>query len=126
MALNKDVVPLDPQYSVYLERDRLGELLMVVLRDEDGTIAGYFIGFIAPGLHYKTCLTCTMDIFYVCDEYRGGTAPLRLFRFVERELRARGVERWFCGSKCHQDASRLFEALKFERVEIYYSKYLGE
>ncbi len=125
LALNKDKVPLDPQYDIYIEKEFQGQLLFVTLR-ELGKPVGYFIGFIAPGLHYKTCLTCTMDIFYVHPEKRGGRAGIKLFKFVEQELRRRGVDRWFVGSKCHMDASWLFEYLNFEKVEIYYSKWIGE
>lgn len=125
LALNKDKVPLDPQYNVYLERDRRGEVLFVALR-EAGELVGYFVGFIAPGLHYRTCLTCTMDIFYVHPDKRGGRAGIKLFKFVEQELKRRGVQRWFVGSKCHKDASWLFEHLEFQKVEVYYSKWLGE
>jgi GNAT superfamily N-acetyltransferase len=125
LALNQDKVPLDPQYEVYLERDSQGGLLFVALRDS-GEMVGYFIGFIAPGLHYRTCLTCTMDIFYVRADRRGGRAGIKLFKFVEEELKRRGVDRWFVGSKCNKDASWLFEHLEFQKVEIYYSKWLGE
>ena len=125
LALDTDKVPLDPQYEIYFERERLGELLFVVLR-EKGELIGYFIGFIAPGLHYKTCLTCTMDIFYVHPDKRGGRAGIKLFKFVEEELKRRGVDRWFVGSKLKLDASWLFDYLKFERVEVYYSKWLGD
>lgn len=126
LALNKDKVPLSPQYPVYIERERRGELLFVVLRDA-GEMVGYFIGFIAPGLHYSTCLTCTMDIFWIRPDKRGSGLPgVRLFRAVEAECRRRGVQRWFVGSKCHADASALFEFLKFERVEVYFSKWLGD
>lgn len=125
LALNKDKVPLDPQYDVYIQREARGELLFVTLR-ELGTPVGYFIGFIAPGLHYRTCLTCTMDIFYVHPAKRGGRGGIKLFKFVEKELRRRGVDRWFVGSKCHADASWLFEILGFDRVEVYYSKWLGD
>lgn len=124
LALNKDKVPLVPMYEVYIERESRGELLFVTLR-ELGEPVGYFIGFIAPGLHYRTCLTCTMDIFFVRPDKRNGMGGLKLFRTVEKELKRRGVQRWFVGSKCHADASRLFEALKFEKVEVYYSKWLG-
>jgi len=123
LALNKDEVPLDPQYSVYLERDAAGGIVFVTLRKR-GELVGYFVGFVAPGLHYQTCLTCTMDIFYVVPEHRGGSGGLVLFQAVERELKRRGVQRWFVGSKVHMDASWLFERLGFERVEIYYSKML--
>lgn len=125
LALNKDRVPLDPQYDVYLERERKGQLLLVVGRDA-GEVVCYFIGFIAPGLHYQTCLTCTMDIFYVRKDKRTGTAGVRLFRFVEAELKKRGVQRWFMGSKVQADASALFQRIGAEPVETYYSKWIGE
>jgi GNAT superfamily N-acetyltransferase len=125
LALNQDHVPLDPQYEIYLERERAGALLFVTMRDA-GVMVGYFLGFIAPGLHYKTCRTCTMDIFYVRADKRKGSAGVRLFRFVETELRRRKVQRWFMGSKIHADASALFKRIGAEPVETYYSKWLGE
>jgi hypothetical protein len=125
LALNQDKVPLQPQYHVYIERERAGGLLFVTLRDA-GQLVGYFIGFIAPGLHYETCLTCTMDIFYVRQDKRSGSAGVRMFRFVEAELRRRGVQRWFMGSKIHADASALFRRIGAAPVETYFSKWLGE
>lgn len=125
LALNKDTVPLDPQFDIYMARERAGELLFVTLRDA-GELVGYFIGFIAPGLHYRTCLTCTMDIFYVRQDKRGAGAGQILFAMVEQELKRRGVQRWFVGSKLHKDSSFLFEKLGFQKVEVYYSKMLGD
>lgn len=126
LALNQDKVPLSPQYDIYVQRERAGQLIYMTLRDE-GHLVGYFLGFIAPGLHYSTCLTCTMDIFYVRPDVRNlGLPGLKLFRAVEKELKARGVQRWFVGSKVKADASALFERLAFERVEVYYSKWIGE
>ena len=126
LALNQDKVPLSPQYDVYFARERSGQLIYVVMR-EAGELVGYFIGFIAPGLHYSTCLTCTPDIFFIRPDKRGAALPgVRLFNAVEEELRRRGVQRWFVGSKLKADASKLFEFLGFERVEVTYSKWLGE
>ncbi|HEX7644861.1 MAG TPA: GNAT family N-acetyltransferase [Burkholderiaceae bacterium] len=125
LALNQDKVPLSPQYHVYVARERAGELLFVTAR-EAGEMVGYFIGFIAPGLHYSDCLTCNMDIFYVRQDKRKGSAGVRLFRFVEAELRRRGVRRWFMGSKIHADASALFKRIGASPVETYYSKWIGE
>jgi GNAT superfamily N-acetyltransferase len=125
LAQDQDKVPLAPQYHVYIERERAGSLLFVTLRDA-GQLVGYFIGFIAPGLHYSTCLTCTMDIFYVRKDRRSGSAGVRMFRFVETELRRRGVQRWFMGSKVKADASALFKRIGAAPVETYYSKWLGE
>jgi len=125
LALNKDKVPLDPQYDLYEARDDAGQLLLVTLR-ENGRLVGYFIGFIAPGFHYKTCLTLTMDIFWTHPDVRGGFSGVKLFRLVEKEAKRRGVHRMFYGSKMHKDASRLFEYLKMEPVEIYYTKWIGD
>lgn len=125
LALNKDRVPLDPQYGEYLRRDAQGGVLLMVLREE-GRLVGYFVGFVAPGLHYQSCLTLTMDIFWVAPEHRGKMGGFKLFRAVEAEAKRRGVQRMFVGSKCHQEASWLFERLGYERVEVYYSQWLGE
>jgi GNAT superfamily N-acetyltransferase len=125
LALNKDKVPLDPMYDVYDKRNEMGQVMIVTLR-EAGRLVGYFIGFIAPGLHYKTCLTLTMDIFWTHPDIRGGFGGVRLFREVEKQAKRRGVHRIFYGSKLHKDSSRLFEFMKFEPVEIYYSKWIGD
>lgn len=124
LALNKDKVPLAPQWHVYDQRDDAGELQIVVLR-EDGRIIGYYWGFIAPGLHYASCLTATMDIFYIHPEHRQGRNGTILFQAVERELRRRGVQRWFVGTKLHKDCSALFKRRGFEPVETYHSKWLA-
>lgn len=125
LALNQDKVPLDPQYEIYFARERAGELLLMTVR-EDAALIGYFIGFIAPGLHYRTCLTLTMDIFYIWPEARGKGAGFDLFKAVEAEAKRRGVQRMMVGSKLHKDASFLFEKLGYEEVERYYSVWLGE
>lgn len=125
LALNRDKVPLDPQYEGYIQRDNAGQILLVTLR-ETGRLVGYFVGFVAPGFHYQTCLTLTMDIFWTHHDIRGGLAGVKLFREVEKEAKRRGVHRMFYGSKMHKDASRLFEFLKMEPVETYYSKWIGD
>ncbi|MHA3059908.1 GNAT family N-acetyltransferase [Acinetobacter sp. ANC 4636] len=125
LALNQDKVPLSPQFDKYIAAERRGELLFVVLRNA-GEMIGYFIGFISPALHYSTCLTCQMDIFYVHLDHRGNGAGFQLFKFVEDQLKKRKVQRMFVGSKMHKDASWLFEKLGYKPVETYYSTWLGE
>lgn len=124
LALNQDKTPLDPQWEVYAQREAAGQLLYVTLR-QAGVLKGYFIGFIAPGLHYRQCLTLTMDIYYTTPDVRGGTAGLRLMRAVMKEAKRRGVQRVFFGSKLHKDSGRLFEALGMKPVETYYSSWIG-
>jgi GNAT superfamily N-acetyltransferase len=116
-------VPLAPQVGAYEAREADGSLMMVVGRDA-GDIAAYFVCFIAPGLHYASCLTCSPDIFYVRPDLRTGRAGVRMFRFIEDELRRRGVKRWAVGSKVAHDASALFRYLDFKPVETMYEKWL--
>lgn len=125
LALNQDKVPLSPQYERYIAAEQRGELIFITLR-KAGQMIGYFIGFVAPALHYSTCLTCQMDIFYVHPDHRGDGAGFQLFKFVEQQIKKRGVQRMFVGSKMHKDASWLFERLGYTPVETYYSAWLGE
>ena len=125
LALNQKQVPLDPQYSEYLARDAVGGVMLVTLR-KAGELVGYFVGFVAPGLHYRSCLTLSMDIFYVLPAHRGDGGGFVLFKAVEAEAKRRGVQRMIVGSKCHKDASYLFERLGYEEVERSYMLWLGE
>lgn len=124
LALDQDKVPLDPQYHVYLDRDTRGEVLTIAMRDA-GELVGYFVGFVTPGLHYATCLTLQLDIFWLKPEHRGKSGGAILFKAVEAEARRRGVDRMFVGSKTHLDASFLFERLGYTKVETHYSCWLG-
>lgn len=116
-------VALDPMVNVYRAREADGTLMMVIGR-EQGEIVAYFVCFVAPGLHYKSCLTCSPDIFFVREDRRTGLTGVRMFRFVEKELKRRGVKRWAVGSKVQHDASALFKFLDFEPVEMTYEKWI--
>jgi len=116
-------VPLEPMVEVYKAREADGSLVMVIGR-EAGEIVAYFVCFVAPGLHYRTCLTCSPDIFFVRPDRRNGRVGLRMFKFLEAELRRRGVKRWAVGSKVAHDASALFRFMEFDPVETTYEKWL--
>lgn len=125
LALNQDRVPLSPQYDEYLRRDEKGMVLTIALRDA-GSLVGYFIGFIAPGLHYSTCLTLHLDIFWIHPDHRGQKGGFMLFKAMEAEAKRRGVQRLFVGSKTHLPADFLFEKLGYHKVESVYSVMLED
>ncbi len=134
LGLDQDKVALDPDYEIYLQREARGEVLCVTLR-EAGRIIAYFVGFIAPALHYKRCLTLQEDIFWLDPEYRHGDSLtqieadmlcLKLFERVKTEAQRRGVQRVYLGSKWHRDASRLFEAIGVtQKADLYLSGWWG-
>lgn len=125
LALNKDKVPLAPRWDRYAYAESIGELFFVTLRDA-GELVGYFIGFVAPGLHYETCLTCIQDIFYVKPDGRGAAAGDLLLDFVEKELKRRGVQRVIGNSKNHFPCAWLFTRRKWEPIETLHMLWLGD
>ena len=127
LALNKDKVPLSPQWNLYDHHEKSGALVYVTLR-EAGELIGYIISIVAPGLHYSTCLTAHMDILFVRPDRRDASAKgvLLMIDTLEKELRRRGVQRWFMGTKLHKDIGAVFRRRKFEAVEMTYTKWIGD
>lgn len=129
LALDTDhpEAALKPQFGIYAARAAAGELVLATLR-EAGVVLGYFLVFVAPGLHYADCLTATMDIIYVAPHARGRFGGVRLIRAMRRELERRGVSRWFVGEKIGKSSGlgRIFELLGFRPVETYYSMWIGK
>jgi hypothetical protein len=134
LALNQDKVPLAPQYAEYLAREAAGQVLCVTLRERGGVV-GYFVGFIAPALHYRTCLTLTMDIFWIAPDLRGADslgvvdeemAAGVLFETVKFEAMRRGVQRAYYGTKAHRDCGPMFAAMGMREADVYYSAWWGE
>ncbi len=123
LSFHKGKFPLLPQLHVYQEREARGETVTITLR-RDGSLIGYWMCFVAPGLHYSTCLTSIMDIWFIDPDHMAGKAPLILINAVENEMRRRGVNLWFAGEKLAKPCGRLFEKLGFEKVETFYAKWL--
>jgi GNAT superfamily N-acetyltransferase len=116
--------PLSISYDIYNAMEAQGQLLVVTLRF-DGALVGYFVGFVKPGLHYNTCLTLQMDVYYIAQEHRNkAMGALKLFRKVEAVARKRGVAYIVHGSKLHKDSGRLFKALGYAPAEMWYGKFL--
>lgn len=127
LDIERPEAALAPQFNIYAERDTAGELVLVTLRDA-GLVVGYFLCFVAPGLHYRHCLTAQMDLIYVHPNVRGRHGGLRLIRTMRRELERRGVKRWFAGEKIGKSSGlgRLYEIAGFRPVETHYSIWLGD
>lgn len=125
LALNKDKIELNPQYQVYLDKERKGELFVATAREE-GRVIGYFIGFIGRSLHYADMVMCTPDIYYVHPSARFKNAGTILFNFVKAELKRRGVQYWVVGDKNHKSLAAFFELHRFKKIENYYSMWIGD
>lgn len=94
----KHKIPLDVDWNKYLHKDSMGEVLYVTLRDA-GALVGYFVGFIGPGLHYKSCITLHLDVIYVVPEARGDKGGIVLMKTIAKEFNRRGALLWTMGVK---------------------------
>jgi GNAT superfamily N-acetyltransferase len=124
LGVFKDKMPLDPIYEMYELRAAHGELIMPTLR-ENGRIIGYWPTFVAPGLHYRTTLTATMDILYIAPERRGDGSGRLLFECLKSELQRRGVKCWYAGSKNHKQIEWFLHGMGFEPIEMHFAMWLG-
>jgi len=127
LALFKDRMPLSPQYDVYIERDRRGELFFVTGR-WNSRIVAYYCAQVNPGFHYKTTIIGIMDIIYIDPEFRQRGLIFPLMRGVQRELKRRGVQLWISGYKTHNPLGmpKVLDLLGFQSGDTYCSKWIGD
>lgn len=124
VAGNKAEIKLAVDMDAYAFMESRGMLHVVTVR-ADGKAVGYHLSFVRPHFHYKYSLTAYTDVYYLDKAYRAGSIGIKLFREVEKTLKARGVERMFTATKISHDKSRIFEHLGWHEVERQWSKYIG-
>ena len=125
IALHKDKIELNPNYFMYKELEDKGFVDIFTARDKN-KLVGYCIVFTMPHIHYSTTLMSNVDIFYIAPEYRGKMAGIRLIKYVEKELKEKGVEMLFHHVKVAHDFSPMLERLGYEKTEYIYGNYIGD
>lgn len=132
VALNQDVIKLDPDIAAYNAFDSAGMLHVLVARSA-GKMVGYHVSFVRPHLHYRESLSAIADVYFLRAGNRGPRAALRLFEAVEASLKVRGVQKMFTGTKLHVspdgrslDNGRLLEHLGHVEAERLYIKVIGD
>lgn len=123
VALYKDKIELDFWFEKYDQAAKSGEFHVITIRD-DHKIVGYYWFMLRPHLHYKNSLTAYTDMFYIHPKYRKGFNGINLFKFFEKTAKEMGAERIITSCKTSLDLSRVFERLKWDKVEYVFSKLL--
>lgn len=135
IALNKEHVPLNPDWEGYQRLDDAGMLHVTTARS-DGEIVGYSSYLMVPNLHYRTMLVADCDIFYLAPEHRRGMTGIQLLRAAERHILAfaQTTERKYdcvyilAKEKCHflKDGrpvvGPVLERIGFKMIEHHYAK----
>jgi GNAT superfamily N-acetyltransferase len=130
IALNKERVPLDPDWDTYFELERVGALHVLAAR-ADGLLVGYASVIVRPLLHYRSTLGAETDIFWLAPEYREGWTGVRLFREVLRGMKRLGVKRTDITPKLHYEedrggVSKILTALGGRPIETRFSFWTGD
>jgi len=121
VALDKSVIKLNPDYDRYVKMGEEGTLHIVTVR-EDNELVGYHLSFIMPHIHYKDSMTAFTDIFFLRKDKRKGTVGIKLLKFMEQSLKARGIQKIYMGTKTHIDISVILEHLGYKHIEKIYTK----
>lgn len=123
LALNQEVIQLDPDHDLYNAIDKSGQLMILTAR-EDGKLLGYNVYFIRNHMHYKLTKVAMTDMYFVLPEARRGVG-LKLFIEAEQRLKARGVKLAITSCKVHEDHERLFTRLGWTFSDKTFVKFIG-
>ncbi len=123
VGLDREKIPLDPDWERYALLEAQGILHMVTARD-DGILIGYYVALVLPHLHYKSSRTAFSDIFFIHPEYRRGLTGYKLFLETEKMLKKLGVQKSYVMTKQHLPLNILMKRLKYRFIEKIYTKLL--
>jgi hypothetical protein len=124
IALNKDIIKLNPDWREYARLDELNALRIYTAR-KNGELMGYFVIMVSRSLHYKDHLFANNDIVFLTKPARKGLTGLKLVKFAMESLKAEGVTKLHINTKTHQPFDPIMERLGFEEIETVFSKVLG-
>jgi GNAT superfamily N-acetyltransferase len=125
VALNKDSVPLDPNWDQYMTLAAAGMLHITSARTEDGELVGYAVSLMTPHLRYKDVKWAEGDVFYLKPEHRKGSAGRRLLQAAEDAMTALGATMMIQKVKLHKDVGAVFERMGYKAIERVFVKELN-
>lgn len=123
VALNKDIIPLDPDWDAYEKLEGEGKLRIFTVRDSS-LLVGYFVVIVDTHIHYKSTLFATNDLIYLRPSSREGFVAARLIRFAEKCLRADDVTVLMINTKDHRPFDPLLIRGGYELFDRVYGKRL--
>ncbi len=124
VAIDKDRFRAKCNHEKYNALDKAGILHLVTAR-EGKTLVGFFLVFVTPNAHYDGAGAMAFtDLYYLRPECRRGANGLKLFSFMEKTLREKGVVKIYSSHKLHRDRSEFLRFLGYVPSDMVYSKCL--
>jgi hypothetical protein len=127
IALNKDEVPLDPDWERYLTFEMAGILHVLTVRSE-GALIGYVFVCVGPHLHYASTTWAVVDMFWLNPVHRFGWTGVTMFRRLEEKMRELNVRVLHVSEKLHFKGGRvgvIFKRLGYRPIEQIWAKVLA-
>ena len=121
IALNKDVIKLNPDWDEYKRLNDLGFLRVFTARDGDEMV-GYFIITVSKSMHYKDHIFANCDIIYVRPDKRAGLTGYKLINYVENWCKNNDVSCLHINTKVHAPFDKLLERMEYDNIERLYAK----
>ena len=125
IALNKEHVPLVPDWQGYKNLEDKGLLAIIGARD-NGKLIGYSIFFIKNHIHYNKTLFANNDVLFLLPEYRKGRTGINLIRKSEDYLKALGVTKVLWHIKVNNDFRLILHRMGYVDEDIMVGKILKD
>lgn len=106
IALNKEAVPLDPDWNKYYDLDLLGLLAVLTARTRKGTLVGYYFVVLGPHLHYVSTKWGHTDMFWLDPAHRRGWTGIRMIRAMIDGMKKAEVKVLAVNLKLHFEQDR--------------------
>jgi len=120
IALNKDIINLNPDWEGYARLDSINALRIYTARKDD-ELMGYFVVIVSKSLHYRDHLFANNDIIFLTKPARKGLTGVKLIKYAIDSLAAEGITKLHVNTKAHQPFDAILERLNFEEIERVYS-----
>lgn len=121
VALSKDLMVLDPNWSKY-ELLEVGGGLVSVGAYVDDALVGYSVGLVTGHLHYKGLVYYQNDVLFVATDHRRSSVGLALIAASEEMAAAMGAKMACWHAKQNTALERLLEARRYAVQDIIYSR----
>jgi hypothetical protein len=125
IALNKQDIPLDPDWKRYKMLSDNNMLFVITARD-NGTLVGYSVFFITQHMHYNSTKMASNDVLYLLPEYRKGMTGIKLIKASELELNKINVTKVLWHIKFHKDFRNILYRMGYKDEDAIVGKILKD
>jgi GNAT superfamily N-acetyltransferase len=125
IALNKEHIPLDPDWDRYRNLIESKQAYLLTVRDDD-KLVGYSIFFVTKHIHYKSSIFASNDLIFLHPDYRKGMVGVRLIQFCEQYLKAMGVAKILWHVKFNKDFTRILHHMGYVDEDMIVGKIIKD